>query len=168
MGRVWSFLRREPLAHFAAAALALFTLYGLVAPPEQEPIRVTAQMARDLVAERRELLGRPLTPEERRGVLESFVDEEVLVREAMARDFVRHDSKIRGRLVGKMVFLLDDEPPEPSAEALEAFYRARRKRIRSQPSRSDITRAPPAHASPPDPDQLGADSVPGVFCYSLS
>lgn len=134
MSRIWTFLRGEPLAHFALAAAALFTLYGAMARPDEEAIRVTSEMARDLVAEREDVLGRRLAPAEREEVVTNFVDEEVLVREAMARGFARRDGKVRQRLVSKMLFLFDQEPPEPSAAELEAFYQAHEQRYRTPPS----------------------------------
>ncbi len=128
MGRIWSLVCGEPLAQFALAAGALFALYGAVAPPDEEAVRVTPEMVESLVEEREQILGRRLEAAERLELVDDFVDEEVLVREALARGLARRDGKIRHRLVSKMFFLEVEEPPEPSIEQLDAFYRANRER----------------------------------------
>ncbi len=122
---------REPLVAFALAAAALFVLYGAVAPPAEETIRVTPEMIRELASRREEILGRELDAEEREELVSHFVDEEILVREALARGLARRDSKIRHRLAGKMLFLFDQEPPQPSREDLQAFYESRRDQFRT-------------------------------------
>ncbi len=152
MHRVRNLLKREPLIQFALAAAGLFILYGAIAPAEEETIRVTPEFAQNLVTERQELLGRGLSSAERAELVARFVDEEILVREALARDLARRDGKVRQRLVSKMFFLLDEEPREPGSQELEAFYE----------SRSGLYRTPPTvsfeHAyfeiAPADPESV--------------
>lgn len=132
-------LRREPLAGFALAAGLIFGLYALI--PAQQPqdtaITVTPQAVQAIVDERELVLGRSLQPRERDAVVERFIDEEVLVREAYAQGLDRVDGKVRHQLIRKMTFLLEEEPGEPSPADLEALYVADPERYR-MPARVDL------------------------------
>jgi len=131
MSRVWKFLRREPIVHFAAAGALLFLLQGLVARTESKTIRITSETERALVAEREALLKRPLTEEERAALIRSFIEEEILLREAYAIGLDRADPAFRNRLVDKMRFILDEEPVQPTKAELEAYLRAHPERYRT-------------------------------------
>jgi hypothetical protein len=79
--RYWKALSREPLAHFLALAALLFVAYELLAPSEREPIVIVQANIDELVRQQEELLARPLTEDERRAVVETAIDDEVLLRE---------------------------------------------------------------------------------------
>ena len=125
---------REPLAVFVAAALAVFGLYGLYSEPEKETIVITSAMVQDIVQYRTEILGRMLTEEEERQLIEEYVNSEILVREAVARGLHRKDGVVRKRLVDKLNFLLEEEPPAPTSEQLDAVYRADPARFHNPPT----------------------------------
>ena len=119
------------------AALALFAVAGIAIVAVQsyrsrrDVIVATPEVVSDLEEERKELLGRALTDTERQRLLEDWVDQEVLVREAYRRGLDRGDGVIRHRLVEKMRALLAEKPKEPSREELLAFYRENEERYRS-------------------------------------
>lgn len=138
-------LRREPLAGFALAAGLIFGLYALipVQQPEDTSIVVTPKAVQAMVADRELVLGRPLQPAEQEALVERFIDEEVLVREAYAQGLDRVDGKVRGQLIRKMTFLLEEEPPEPTAADLQALYEADPARYRL-PARIDLLQLLPA------------------------
>jgi len=118
-------------------ALALFVVVGIAIVAIQsyrsrrDAIVATPEVVADLEEERRELLGRAITDAERERLLEDWVDQEVLVREAYRRGLDRGDGVIRHRLVEMMRALLAEKPREPSRKELLAFHREHEDRYRS-------------------------------------
>lgn len=115
---------REPLLHFAILGCALFWLWGRVAPSEST--RVIVLSAADVEALRhdhRRRTGAEPTPAEDAALVDRFVDDEVLHREALALGLDRGDIIVRRRLLQKMEFLLEGlhPVPEPSDAELEAY-----------------------------------------------
>src|SRR5919201_631794 len=122
---LWRFVRREPLAQFALAGGLLFALSPVRSNPfARERIIVSADTVRQLVADRELLLGRPMSPDERRALVGGYIDDEILVREAYARGLDREDGAVRRRLLEVMRFVIGDEPPEPTPAQLREFLRA--------------------------------------------
>ena len=142
--RAYALLRREPLVGFVLAAGLIFVLYALVADPGAGDTRivVTPQVIDAIEAERELVLGRPLQPDERDALVQQYINEEVLVREAYAQGLDRVDGKVRGQLIRKMTFLLEEEPPEPTAADLQALYAADPARYRL-PARIDVLQVLP-------------------------
>ncbi|WP_193139034.1 peptidyl-prolyl cis-trans isomerase [Meridianimarinicoccus sp. MJW13] len=127
-GRPWrltGWMRRlDPVALFFAAALAIFVANALLAPDTREVIDVTSEQAAVLVENHAALVGRPLSPQESAQVVERYINDEVLVREAVARGLHLSDAKLRARMLAKMDFLLMDEAPDPTPEELAALRTA--------------------------------------------
>ncbi len=112
-------LLREPLVHFLLGGAVLFLVYGWVAGPESE------RPGRIVVSEQRvDMLGRSFertwmrspTESELQGLIDDYVTEEVLYREALALGLDRDDLVVRRRMRQKMEFLYDglverDPPP---------------------------------------------------------
>lgn len=112
---------REPLVGFTLAGLAMFSVMGFDDAGDERPtIEISAATIDDVLSYRSEILGRALALEEKQALIDDFVAQEILVREAAARGLHLHDSRVRARLVAKMAFLLEDEPPEPGAADLAA------------------------------------------------
>lgn len=115
-------LLREPLLHFVVLAVLLFVLDGAVSGGKKETIVVDAP-TRDYLIEQREALElRSLTPQERRETIDTFIEDEILYREAYARGLDRGDSRMRRNLVLKMRGLLSGEVEPPSEDQLRAFF----------------------------------------------
>jgi hypothetical protein len=128
-------VRREPLAQFALAGVLLFAVSAVRSNPfTRERIVVGADAVRQLVADREQLLGRPISPEERRALVARYVDDEILVREAYARGLDREDGAVRRRLLEVMRFATGDEPPEPTTAELREFLRAHEPMYRTPPT----------------------------------
>lgn len=117
--------QRDPATVFFAAALAIFAANALLSPDPREMIEITPEQAAILLENRTALVGRPLSSEEATRVLSTYVDDEVLVREAVARGLHLSDAKLRARMLAKMDLLLMAEAPEPAAADLEALQAAR-------------------------------------------
>ena len=80
------------------------------------------------------MLGRDLTGEEVRTVVQDLIDDEVLLREARRRGFDQQDYRVRRRLLNVMRSALDEAVPEPPVAELQAYYRDKADRLRLAPS----------------------------------
>ena len=87
-------------------------------PPERETISVTPEIVDSLARTREELSGVPVTAQERPALVAGYVSDEILLREAYARDLHRQDGLVRKRLLELMRFLLVEEPAEPTRSEL--------------------------------------------------
>jgi peptidyl-prolyl cis-trans isomerase C len=114
---------REPLLHFLVLATALFAVAAVVRR-DDDAIRVTRQELdyRILQVEARE---GSLTAEERLLVEEAYIDERVLVREALAMG-LEADERIDDILVQKMLHILSGDVIQPTEQELEAHYQQNR------------------------------------------
>jgi hypothetical protein len=131
--RLWSFLRHEPLVHFVVLGGLLFGADALRQSAERETIVIDRPSVQTLVDQQAQLLGRPLSEAERARVVQSLVDDAVLLREAYRRG-LEQDSLVEQHLVQKMRFLLTEELPEPSEAELRAYLQANLERYRSPPT----------------------------------
>jgi PPIC-type PPIASE domain len=116
-------IRREPLVLFLVFGLALAGLWAMATPDDIEMVRVEDAALRALERSRVELLGRALTDDERTELREGFIDDEVLLREALRRGLQYSDFRVRKRLVQIMRGALTENVADPSPAQLEAFFR---------------------------------------------
>jgi hypothetical protein len=122
-------LIREPLVHFLAAGAALFALYGLASGAREERrdrIVVSEAQVASLAEAFARTWMRPPKPSELRGLVDDYVREEVLYREALALGLDRDDLVVRRRMRQKMEFLNQDlvEADAPTEAELRAFFEA--------------------------------------------
>ena len=113
---------REPLVMFCAAAIFVFALHELTVPDRREVIDISPEALARAFDQRQAILGRPLNPKEQAGIIDQLIRQEILVREAIARNFHLHDFKTRARLVSQMHFVMAEEAPDPSAPDLAALH----------------------------------------------
>jgi hypothetical protein len=116
-------LLREPTVHFVLLALLLFVVQRGIAAGGGDVVEVdpVAVQARVEAAERE--AGHPLSPAERATLEETHIDEQILVREALALG-LQEDPRIDDILVQKMLHVLSAEVIQPSDGELRAFYQA--------------------------------------------
>ena len=99
---------REPLIHFLAIGAALFVIYaywGQQGGAENErAITITAGEIEWLSSSWQKTWNRPPTPEELEGIIDQYLKEMVLSREAVAMGLDRDDTVIRRRLAQKLNF----------------------------------------------------------------
>jgi hypothetical protein len=127
-------IRRETLVHFAVAGGLLFAIDAVRAAPETESIIVTPSIAEGLMREHEELVGRAASPRERPALIARYINDEILLREAYARELYRRDGVVRKRLLELMRFLLLEEPQEPTESELREYLR----------SHAEVYASPPA------------------------
>jgi len=119
---------REPLVHFLIIGLALFALYSWMqrgrASNGNYQIVLTFDDLRTLDMSFVSQWHRQPTPEEFRGLVESFIRQEVLYREGLAMGLDKDDTIVKRRMAQKMEFLSEDvaSAHEPSTEELQRWY----------------------------------------------
>ena len=139
-------LIKDPLTHFLAAGALLFIIAGAVAPAEQG--------AETIIVDREALLSHiqfrskafepgaaaalldGMSADAREKLIEGYVREEALDREATALGLDAGDYVIRQRRVQKAEFLAEAAAttPDLAAEDVAAYYAAHEERYRSPPA----------------------------------
>lgn len=132
-------LLREPLVHFLLIGSMLFALWAVLGgSPGSDSMRVV--VTKGHVATLTELFRRtwqrPPTRGELSGLVDDYVREEILYREALAMGLDRDDTIIRRRLRQKLEFVVLDlsATERPSDAALSAFLTANPDRFRREPA----------------------------------
>lgn len=114
---------REPLLHFLAIGAAVFAVFAWLdeSVPTEGPdqIVVTPERAEQLAATFQATWRRPPQAAELEALIDDFVAEEVLYREATALGLDQDDTVIRRRLRQKMEFLIDSAASAVPAEEAE-------------------------------------------------
>jgi hypothetical protein len=105
-------LLREPLVHFLFIGAIIYALYGMFAEPVVEEtdktIVVTAGEIEWMRASWQKRWNRPPTAQEFDGLIQQYIKETVLYREALTMGLNKHDMIIRRRLAQKLEFLAKD------------------------------------------------------------
>lgn len=129
-------LVREPLVHFLVLGAGVFVLQALVNPGAVTRRTTQIDVGTDELAwittTWLQQYRRPPSESELRGLVDDYVRNEVLYREALAMGLDRDDIIIKRRMVQKMGFLAEDaatERPATRAE-LERFFTANAERYR--------------------------------------
>ena len=121
---------REPLLHFLVIGAAIFAAFALVddapAGPERQQIVITKERVEQLSSGYQSVWRRPPTESELTALVDDYIREEVLVREATALALDRNDAVIRRRLRQKMEFLTESaaSAQAPAEEELRTYFDA--------------------------------------------
>jgi len=120
---------RNPLLHFFILGAAIFGLHVALTtgakPKENDPwlVEVTSADIKWLRSAWSRRMQREPNPQELQNMIDAFIREEILSREAAAMGLDERDSIIRRRLAQKMEFLFKDlaEMNTPTDEELKAY-----------------------------------------------
>jgi hypothetical protein len=128
---------REPLVHFLLLGAALFGIFGLLGRwtnDRPDRIVITPGLIENLQLGFVRSSQRQPTPKEMDAVIEDYVREEVLNREAVARGLDRDDPVVRRRLRERMEFLTEDgvEAVTPTDAQLNDFLQKHPEMFRRQ------------------------------------
>lgn len=132
-------LFKEPLMHFLVLGAAIFGIFQLLgtspAPVAANQLVITDEDAARLSQQFQATWRRPPTEQELAALIDRQIEEEVLVREALALGLDRGDAIVRQRLAQKMTFLLEGaaEADVPSDEELTAHLAAYPERFERSP-----------------------------------
>ena len=119
---------REPLVHFLLIGAALFVIYAYWGQPDAEEqgksITITAGEIEWLSDSWQKRWNRPPTQQEREGIINQYLKEMILYREALAMGLDRDDTVIRRRMAQKLEFLTQDmvSPPPPTEDELKSYF----------------------------------------------
>jgi len=118
-------LLREPLLHFFVLGVALFALYGWLnvgGPGAANEIVVSRGQVTSLRTQFERVWQRQPTSDELRGLVDSWVREEIFYREGLAMGLDRDDPIVRRRIGQKVQFIIDGAiPPPPTDAQLQAW-----------------------------------------------
>lgn len=171
---IGQFLRREPLVHFLLGACLLFLLQAVFAPDTRDRVVISKTTINYLVEQKENLLLRPVTKQERQEIVDLYIEEELLVREARKLGF-ENSSRIRSLLIQNMRAFLAKDVPETKEQDLRAFFDTNPEefRIPDRYSLNHVSFQDPPEAlealeavlaqlqAGADPETLG-DKVPGL------
>jgi len=141
-------LIKEPLVHFLVIGAAIFVLYGFMGQQDVEEqertITITAGEIGWLTDTWAKRWNRPPTTEERAGIIDQYLREMILYREAVAMGLDRDDTVIRRRLAQKLEFLSQDliTPQPPTEEELQSYFKSHIDRYQAP----DLLKEPPQDA----------------------
>ena len=131
-------LLREPLVHFLLLGAVLFGGFALVSDHSStrtSQIVVTPGHLEHLTVSFTRTWQRPPTAPELAGLIEDYIREEVLYREAVAMGLDRDDTIVRRRLRQKLEFLTEEtaETAPPSDAELQTFLQQQPDAFRVEP-----------------------------------
>ena len=131
-------LLKEPLVHFLVLGLIIFAVYhALNRSNEQEPDKIVVTQARieQLAGLFAKTWQRPPTAAELKGLIDDYVKEEILYREALTLGLDNDDTVIRRRLRQKMEFLSDTVigALNPTNEELETYLKSNMSKFELDP-----------------------------------
>lgn len=141
------------------AGLVAWAAYDrLLAPGER--IVVTEELRTGLRADHHRRTGRPPSATEEAALVDAWIEDELLYREALALGLDRRDVVVRRRLVQSMGFLLEeDAAPAPADDALRAYLTAHAERFATAPS---VTFEHVFVRAKPGPDAVGTGEGDGA------
>jgi hypothetical protein len=171
---------REPLLHFLLLGAALFAAYGWLHPGGDTPRRivVSAAQVETIVAQFQGTWQRPPTEAELRGLVDSWIRDEILYREGEALGLERGDPVVKRRVRQKYEVMSEEslvrEPPseadlarylEQHADAFRQPPRVSFEQVLVVPSGSDanatsaVAAALAALVAGADPDRVGRPTM---------
>ncbi len=128
---------RNPIFHIVFFGMLLAVVLLIVKGPptsseETQRVVITDSDIEQLRATWMRQWQREPTPQELRGQVQSFIREEVMYREALARGFDQDDMIVRRAMQRKMEFLGETQilREEPSDEEVQAYFSLRQERYR--------------------------------------
>jgi hypothetical protein len=114
-------LLHEPTFHFLVIALAIFALYWWSDRSNENLLEIDQREIDARIFMQELNSGEPLSEQQRDFITSSFVEEQILVREALALG-LDNDARIHDLLAQKMRHVLSGDIIQPSDEELENYY----------------------------------------------
>ncbi|AWW32207.1 hypothetical protein DN752_19835 [Echinicola strongylocentroti] len=132
---------KEPLIHFMALGAIIFLLFSLVntSDGDERQIVIDDDRLEHINALWEIQWKRPATPTEMQGLIENYIRQEVLYREALRMNLDHNDEVVKRRLSQKMEFMAGDlnKIVEPVTETkLKAYFEAHKEDYRIPPTYS--------------------------------
>ncbi|GGO79321.1 hypothetical protein GCM10011348_13310 [Marinobacterium nitratireducens] len=132
-------LLQEPLLHFLLLGTLIFGFYGVLsgedAKSENDAVVVSAGQVESLAANFTKLWQRAPSEQELKGLVDQYVKEEILSREAVKLGLDQNDTVIRRRLQQKMEFVAEGlvAVSRPDDDELAAYLSAHPEKFAREP-----------------------------------
>lgn len=166
---------RSPLLLFVVLGIVASFLYVRFKPPDRDTILVTTQTIDALVQQAESITQNPVSAEGRKTLVEEYIEDEILLREAYKRGFDKNDYRVRKRILNIMRTSLSEITPEPSMAQLRAFYEENKERYRTSPSLSfeNVYFSFASDKQPEDPERFlekleGMSEISGMIKISTT
>jgi len=127
---------REPLVQFLTIGALLFFMYGLINTEEsRNEIVVDSNLINELAAKWELKRNRQPSLQELKGLVNQYIEQEVLYREALAMNLDHNDEIVKRRLAQKMEFISDAlaETLQPTNEMLITYYEEHKENYKKSP-----------------------------------
>ena len=127
--RILKNIINNPLLHFFILGALIYVAYGRFGVQDysdpERTIVVTPYTINWLEDTWEKRWNRPPTAEEKEGMIQEYVKESILYRQALEMGLDKDDVIVRRRLAQKLKFLTDDliDIPEPSEEELSGYFK---------------------------------------------
>jgi peptidyl-prolyl cis-trans isomerase C len=132
-------LLREPLVHFVFIGAMIYVLFGLFADPDLQEddnkIVVSAGQIEVFKVSWQKRWNRAPTDKELDGIIQQYIRETVLYRQAISMGLDKNDRVIRRRLAQKMEFLVEDLATmlDPDEQTLKTWFNSNQALFQKSP-----------------------------------
>lgn len=123
---------REPTLHFFLIAAVIFTLYAVSQNRNENVLEISQREIDARIFLQEISSGTELSAEQRQFISSSYVEEQILVREAKAMG-LDNDARIHDMLAQKMRHVLSANVIQPSVAEVEEYYRSNAQRYQILP-----------------------------------
>ena len=163
---------KEPILHFLLIGVAIFVVYGLVAPHGKDTARIVVSQAMvdNMIREHQARWQRPPSEQELAGLVEAYVHDEILYREGTALGLERDDPVIKRRVRQKLEVIAEEEQGRdaPTDAELAAYLAAHAGRFTRPGTVSFEQIFLPATAKPAEVEAIRASAARGAAPAHLS
>ena len=126
-------LLREPTFHFFIMAVVIFAVYGISSSTQENLLELDQREIDARLFMQEMASGQALSEEQRDYLTSAFVEEQILVQEALKMG-LDNDARIHDILAQKMRHVLSGDIIQPSQQELQTFYESKLERYRTLPS----------------------------------
>ena len=124
---------KEPTVHFFAIAIVIFAIYGISALNNNNFLEVDQREIDARIFMQEMATGQDLSDEQREFIASSYVEEQILVREAIAIG-LDNDARIHDMLAQKMRHVLSGDVIQPTQMELNEYYQGNIQSYQTIPS----------------------------------
>ncbi|MBM89059.1 MAG: hypothetical protein CMQ41_11850 [Gammaproteobacteria bacterium] len=125
-------ITKEPMLHFFAMASAIFLIYGISQVGNENILEIDQREIDARIFMQEMAIGQELSEEQRQVVASTYVEEQILVQEALTMG-LDNDARIHDMLAQKMRHVLSGDVIQPSESEMEAYYQGNIDRYTSLP-----------------------------------
>ena len=125
VGRVMN----EPTMHFFIIAVVIFMVYEISNIRSKDIVEIDQREIDARILMQEMASGQPLTPDQEEFIASSYVEEQILVKEAIELG-LDNDARIHDMLAQKMRHVLSGDIIQPTPSELESFYNTNREYYR--------------------------------------